>query len=131
MKVFEILNIANYLFPNPWIFNVPQIMNFVFVLSIFTRVVFFQNLFETCFCTYVVYFTLEYWNQNSGWHGYSWIPNQEIKFFKRPLWMWTEEGFKLNFVTFQDFKSLFQSDIYVLNFWTEVFETVKNNKIFC
>ena len=48
----------------------------------------------------MVYFTLEYWNQNSGWHGYSWIPKQEM----------------MNFDTFQDFKSLFQSDIFFLNF---------------
>ena len=73
----------------------PQIMNllskFMSLSYPYSQEVFSKIYLKLVLRTYVVYFTLEYWNQNSGWHGYSWIPKQEM----------------INFDIFQDFKILF------------------------
>ena len=62
-------------------------------------------------CTYVVCFTLEYWNQNPGWHWYSWIPKQEIL----PFFKISKACFSLNYY-FQIFEQKYSNSWKITKF---------------
>jgi hypothetical protein len=72
-----------------------------------------QNLFETCSLHLCGLF-------------YTWILKPEPR-----MALIFMDSQTRNFAIFQDFKSLFQSELLFSNFWTEVFQFLKNNKIFC